>query len=84
MDKKKKINEILRETFPSCVNNHLRKVFGDLDFRTEWNIFSRSLVTSWDDNIPLGKNMQIKTYCDAYSEGFSEAITQTFFIEEKL
>ena len=71
---RKTIFDKLNIHYREIIDKVLTKQFGDFGFKTEWNLFSMSLVSTWNKKLSLKKKKEIKKYVAVYSDGYAEAM----------
>jgi hypothetical protein len=71
---KDKIRKGLDAQFRQDIVKALTDKFGDFNFKTEFNIFSMSLITTWDDDVPKKKCKEILTFASGYEKAYLDAM----------
>jgi len=73
----KNIYDKLNEHYREVVDKNLNIKFGNLGFKTGWNLLSMSLTTSWSKKVSPKLRKEIKDYITGYSDGYVEAMNFT-------
>lgn len=87
--KNKKINDLMfdhvQEQFRSKLPEALTREFGNLGFKTEWNIFVGSfggVVTNWKKKVTPKKQKEIKEFIRVYEKAFMDTANIAYFFLE--
>ncbi len=64
------LNAGIRQTLPKA----LTEAFGDLNFKTEWNLFAMNLQTFWEKTTTKYQNTKIRIFTRGYEKGYMDAM----------
>lgn len=75
-----RLNGNIRKSLPKA----LKAEFGDRDFKTEYNIFSMSLVTSWNEGVDKKTRDKIKLFIRGYDAAYEECMNRVSNFDNEL